>query len=77
MKPGKASFDFLVTRKEGSRWRYRVQLEGTEPEPDDMIEIESNLLVTSSISFKMTNHEKVTSQFKAKFTSDSGIFLSI
>jgi hypothetical protein len=39
MKPGKVSFDFLVTRQEGSRWRFKVNLEGTEPEPDDFIEI--------------------------------------
>jgi len=37
MKPGKATFDFLVTRQEGSRWRFKVQLEGTDPEPDDVI----------------------------------------
>jgi hypothetical protein len=39
MKPGKVSFDFLVTRQEGSRWRFKINLEGTEPEPDDFIEI--------------------------------------
>jgi hypothetical protein len=72
MKPGKAMFDFLVMREEGSRWRFRVQVEGTEPEPDDVIEIESGLLVTSTINFKMTNSDKTSAQFKAKFTSDSG-----
>ncbi len=72
MKPGKASFDFVVVRKEGARWRYRVVVEGTEPDPDDIIEIESNLLVTSTISFKMTNTDKSSASYKAKFTSDSG-----
>lgn len=71
MKPGKIMFDFLITREEGARWRYKIQIEGTEPEPDDIIEIESSLLVTSSVSFKMTNSDKSTAQFKAKFTSDS------
>jgi hypothetical protein len=37
MKPGKVSFDFLISREEGSRWRFKVLLEGTEPEPDDII----------------------------------------
>ena len=72
MKPGKVSFDFLITRQEGSRWRFKINMEGTEPEPDDFIEIESSLLVTSTISFKMTNTDKTAAQFKAKFTSDSG-----
>lgn len=72
MKPLKVSFDVLITKKEGSRWRYRLVLEGTEPEVDDIIEIESNLMVTSSVAFKMTNVEKVSAPFKAKFTSDSG-----
>jgi hypothetical protein len=31
MKPIKVSFDLLITRNQGSRWRYRVNLEGTEP----------------------------------------------
>ena len=77
MKPGKASFDFVVVRQEGARWRYRMSIEGTEPEPDDIIDIESNLLVTSTISFKMTNIDKSSAPFQAKFTSDSGNFLPI
>lgn len=74
MKPGKASFDFVILRKEGARWRYRLSIEGTEPDPDDIIDIESNLLVTSTISFKMTNTDKTAATFRAKFTSDSGNF---
>ena len=31
MKPGKASFDFVIVRQEGARWRYRMSIEGTEP----------------------------------------------
>lgn len=77
MKPLKLSFDFLITKQEGSRWRYRLNLEGTDPEVDDIIEIESNLLVTSTVSFKITNIEKQPTTFKAKFTSDSGIFILI
>jgi hypothetical protein len=77
MKPGKASFDFVILRKEGARWRYRLSVEGTDPDPDDIIDIESNLLVTSTISFKMTNTDKNSASFRAKFTSDSGTFISI
>ena len=31
MKPCKVSFDFLITKQEGSRWRYRLNIEGTDP----------------------------------------------
>lgn len=31
MKPIKIGFDLLITKKQGSRWRYRVLLEGTDP----------------------------------------------
>ena len=37
MKPIKAAFDFLITKREGSRWRFRIILEGTDPEVDDII----------------------------------------
>ena len=70
MKPGKVMFDFLITRKEGSGWRYKVQLEALDPEPDDVIKIESNPLVTSTVSFKLTNSEKTQTSYKARFTSD-------
>lgn len=33
-------------------------------------------MVTSTVSFKITNVDKIGSPFKAKFTSDSGIFIS-
>lgn len=77
MKPIKVSFDLLITKKEGSRWRFRVVLEGTDPEVDDVIEIESNLMVTSTVSFKVTNVDKSSVPFKAKFTSDSGTYIFI
>ena len=31
-------------------------------------------MVTSTVAFKITNTEKVAAPFKAKFTSDSGIY---
>ena len=34
-------------------------------------------MVTSTVSFKVTNVDKATVPFKAKFTSDSGNYISI
>jgi hypothetical protein len=31
MKPIKATFDLLINKKEGSRWRFKIVLEGTDP----------------------------------------------
>lgn len=72
LKPSKFSFDFVVKKAEGPKWRYKLMLEATEPEPDDVIHFESALLVTSSVSFKLTNWQKSEAEFIAKFTYDSG-----
>lgn len=72
LKPGKFTFDFVVKKAEGPKWRYRIALEATEPDPDDIVEFESALLVTSSVSFRLTNWQKSEAEFHAKFTSDSG-----
>ena len=63
-----------MKKAEGPKWRYKLVLEATEPEPDDVIHFESALLVTSSVSFKLTNWQKSEAEFTAKFTSDSGMF---
>jgi hypothetical protein len=34
---------------------YRLGLEATEPEVDDKIEIEANLMTTASVCFRITN----------------------
>lgn len=51
-------FDLVIEEKTGPRWRYKVSLEATEPDVDDTIEIESPLLVTTSVAFKLTNRVK-------------------
>lgn len=39
-------------------WRYYLEVEATEPEPDDLIVIHSNLHQSTSVSFKLTNKAK-------------------
>lgn len=51
--------DFVVEEKTGPRWRYKLSLEATEPDVDDVIEIEAPLLVTNSVSFKLSNRVKM------------------
>ena len=36
MKPFKSgTLDLVITRPEGGRWKFRLQLEALEPDPDD------------------------------------------
>ena len=52
-------------------------LEALEPDVDDIISIESPLLVTTSVAFKLTNRVKSEAFFTVKFTSDSANEFSI
>jgi hypothetical protein len=58
MKPFKTSVELVITRNTGGRWRFKLNLEATEPDEDDVIVIYSPLNRTSSVSFKLTNKYK-------------------
>lgn len=57
-KPFKASLLFHIFRKAGGKWRYYIEVEASEPDPDDSIVICSNLHRSTSVSFKLTNKAK-------------------
>ncbi|EWS70940.1 flagellar associated protein, putative (macronuclear) [Tetrahymena thermophila SB210] len=71
LKPYKATLEFHVLRKAGGKWRYFIDVEATEPEPDDTIVISSNLHKTTSVSFKLTNKTKQFAPFVANFSPES------
>lgn len=77
MKPFKTSFDLIISKPTGGRWKFTVFLEATEPEEDDIITIFSPLNATRSISFKLTNRYKSFATFNAFFTPDSDAEFSI
>lgn len=54
-----------------SNSRYKIQLESTEPEPLDTIEITSPLNLTSSVKFLLDSDIKTGEKFSAEFTYDS------
>ncbi|CAD8117028.1 unnamed protein product [Paramecium sonneborni] len=77
MKPLKASLEFIVLRQSGGRWKYKIVLEATQPDEDDVIIISSPLNKTTSVSFKLTNKTKGYAKFYAGFTPESDAEFSV
>lgn len=71
LKPFRATLQFDVTRKAGGRWRYFIELQSNDPEPDDVIVMSSSLHKTASVSFKLTNNTKHFTPFIAVFSPES------
>ena len=72
MKPFKSVIDILVFKKSGGRWKFKISLEATQPDVDDLIIIRSPMNKTTSVSFKLTNiSKKRMALFKSFFTPES------
>jgi len=63
MRPFKSQVELVITRELGGRWIFKILLESTEPDEDDIINIYSPLNRTSSVSFKLANRFKNFSTF--------------
>jgi len=71
LKPFKTAVDFAIVKSTGGRWKYKLYLESTMPDPDDTITITSAINKTSSVAFKLTNYNKQIAEFTSGFTSES------
>jgi len=71
LKPFKTNVDLVVIKSTGGRWKFKLYLEATFPDPDDTILITSAINKTSSVSFKLNNYSKYAAEFNAAFTADS------
>jgi len=71
LRPFKTDCEFILTKKSGGQWIYNIILEATEPEPDDVINIQSSLGKLASVSFKLHNVFPKYSKFVAYFSHDS------
>jgi len=71
LKPFKAQAELVIYKSSGGRWKFNAVFEATEPQVDDIININSPLQKTSSVSFKLTNHIKQHSPFQAFFAEGS------
>merc|ERR1712224_1025234 len=65
------TIELVVSKANGGRWRYKISLEASAPEVDDVIVIESALHRTSSVVFELKNIDNTPAPFEAFFTPDS------
>ena len=71
MKPFKTTVDFIIKRKQGGVWKYKLVLESTHPNVDDTIILSAAIHKTASVSFRLTNRQIKYSDFQARFSIDS------
>ena len=61
----------------GGQWRFELNVVASEPDVDDVIEIQSPLNETTSVSFRLANEFLNVSPFKAEFTSASSTAFTV
>ena len=71
-----ASIELVVTSSRG-RWRVTLDLEGTEPVPDDSIRLVAAVGGTDKVSFKLSNRFLGFSTFQAYFSVKSSSHFSV
>jgi len=71
LRPFKTECEFIVSKNTGGNWIFNIILESTEPEPDDIINIQSSLGKVSHVSFKLHNVFTKNAKFVAYFSHDS------
>lgn len=72
MKPFKCTADLVIMRKLGGLWKFKLIMEATPPNEDDVIIISSPLHHTTTVTFRLTNRKpKVFATFNAKYTPES------
>ena len=77
LRPFACGADLLVKKASGGQWRFELNIEATEPEVDDVIEIHAPLHETTSVSFKLSNEFMDVAPFVADFTSASSSEFSV
>ena len=78
LRPFAGSVHLVVRRATGGRWPFEVQMEATEPDPDDTISLEASLHHTAKARFALVNSLSTTFEpFSAYFTTDSSRALAV
>ena len=65
------NIEMLIASKNRGRWRAEVEVEGTEPEPDDVISLTAAVGSTDKVSFRLSNRFLGFSTFQAYFAVKS------
>lgn len=70
-KPFHASAHLVIKRRTGGRWPFEIMMEALPPKPDDIIQIQSKLHNTSTVTFRLKNNTMEYAPFTALFTTES------
>lgn len=76
-KPFKCTVDLLVLRQSGGLWKFKISLEATQPNEDDLIILSAPLGERDSVSFKLINRFKDFATFRSHFTEGSDSEFSV
>ena len=71
LRPFKTECEFIISKFSGGNWIFNVILESNEPDPDDVINIQSSLGKKASVSFKLHNVFTKNAKFVTYFSHDS------
>jgi hypothetical protein len=77
LRPFKTECEFIISKTSGGQWIKNIILESTEPEPDDIISIQSSLGKVAHVSFKLHNGFTKSAKFAAYFSHDSSAEFSV
>jgi len=77
LRPFKSECEFVISKNSGGQYIYNIVLEATEPDIDDVINIQSALGKMSTVSFKLHNIFTKNSQFVSYFSHDSSSEFSV
>eukprot|EP00466_Bigelowiella_natans_P008048 jgi/Bigna1/73806/fgenesh1_pg.26_\ len=74
LRPVETYCDVIVLKKTGGCWNFRLLLNATQPEIDDVIHIRAAPSTTSSVAFGLNNMLPGSAEFKAYFIEDTEMF---
>ena len=77
LKVMNASVELIVSCKDRGRWRAIIDLNGTEPEPDDTIRLVAAVGASDKVTFKLSNRFLGFSSFQAYFSAKSSVHFSV
>jgi hypothetical protein len=77
LRPFKTDCELIISKSHGGNWIFNTILESIDPDPDDIIHIQSSLGKKSSVSFKLHNVFTKHAKFVAYFSHDSTAEFSV
>jgi hypothetical protein len=72
-----ASVEVVITCRNRGKWRVKVDLDATDPEPDDVIRLVAPVGGSDSVSFRLNNRFLGYSAFQAYYSAKSSPHFSV